>query len=64
MAYKEVKNDDNKRRVMVPGSAKRVVTSRIEGKNSCTRMGPDDDIQDVRSEDGTGSGASLLPFVS
>ena len=47
---------------MVPGSAERVATSRIEGgkKNSCRRMGPDDDIQDVRSEDGTGSG---LPYL-
>jgi hypothetical protein len=32
LAYKGGKNDDNKKRVMVPGSAKRVVTSRIEGK--------------------------------
>ena len=55
------KNDDNKKRVMVPGSAKRVATSRIERKkNSCRRMGPDDDIQDVRSEDGTGSGLPCL----
>lgn len=58
---KEGKKDDNKKRVMVPGNAKRVVTSRIEEKkNSCRRTGPDDDIQDVRSEDGTGSG---LPYL-
>lgn len=67
MAYKRGKNDDNKKRVMVAGSAKRVATSRREGrKNSCRRMGPDDDIQDVRSEDGTGSEfpCLLLSFSS
>jgi hypothetical protein len=61
LTYKGGKNDDNKKRVMGSGSAKRVATSRKEGKkNSCRRMGPDDDIQDVRSEDGTGSG---LPYL-
>jgi hypothetical protein len=61
LTYEGGKNDDNKKRVMVSGSAKRVATSKIEGeKNSCSRMGPDDDIQDARSEDGTGSG---LPYL-
>jgi hypothetical protein len=62
MAHKEGKNDDNKKTVMGPASANRVTTLRTERKkNSCRRMGPDDDIQEVRSEDGTRSAlASLL----
>jgi len=32
LAYEGGKNDDNKKRVTVPGSAKRVATLKIEGE--------------------------------
>jgi hypothetical protein len=37
MAHKGGKNDDNKKRVMGPGSANRVTTSRTEGEKIATQ---------------------------
>lgn len=59
MVHKGGKDDDDMKRVMVAGSTNRVTALR-EGKKWSQKNEADGDIQDVRSENGTGSELAFL----
>jgi hypothetical protein len=59
VVHKGGKDDDNMKRVMVAGSANRVTALREERKKGFQKTEADD-IQDVRSKDGTGSELAFL----